>query len=93
MFKKFLSLFAAIVICQSCTKSINDNPQISPVNLDFKTSVNISNSTTSVNLKQGLIAYYPFNGNANDASGNNNPGTVNGAILTKDRFFKKSSNF
>jgi gliding motility-associated-like protein len=34
----------------------------------------------------GLIASYPFNGNANDASGNNNNGTVNGAALTTDRF-------
>lgn len=33
----------------------------------------------------GLIAYWPFNGNANDESGNNN-GTVNGATLTTDRF-------
>ena len=34
----------------------------------------------------GLVAYYPFNGNANDESGNGNNGTVNGATLTKDRF-------
>ncbi|MEO7991468.1 MAG: FG-GAP-like repeat-containing protein [Chryseolinea sp.] len=34
----------------------------------------------------GLIAYYPFTGNANDLSGNTNNGTVNGATLTTDRF-------
>jgi hypothetical protein len=34
---------------------------------------------------QGLVAYYPFNGNANDESGNGNNGTVNGATLTIDR--------
>ena len=34
----------------------------------------------------GLVAYYPFNGNANDESGNGNNGTVNGATLTSDRF-------
>ncbi len=33
----------------------------------------------------GLVAYWPFNGNANDESGNNNHGTVNGATLTSDR--------
>lgn len=33
----------------------------------------------------GLIAYYPFNGNANDGSGNNNNGTVQGATLVADR--------
>jgi len=34
----------------------------------------------------GLISYWPFNGNANDASGNGNNGTVAGATLTTDRF-------
>jgi hypothetical protein len=32
-----------------------------------------------------LIANYPFNGNANDESGNNHHGTVYGASLTQDR--------
>ncbi|MDP6927346.1 MAG: hypothetical protein QGG84_09690, partial [Rhodospirillales bacterium] len=36
-------------------------------------------------LEAGLIAYYPFNGNANDESGNGNDGTVNGATLAADR--------
>ncbi len=36
-------------------------------------------------LNDGLVAYYPFNGNANDESGNGHNGTVNGAILTSDR--------
>ena len=34
----------------------------------------------------GLVAYYPFNGNANDVSGNGNNGVVNSATLTTDRF-------
>jgi hypothetical protein len=34
----------------------------------------------------GLVGWWPFNGNANDESGNNNNGTVNGATLTVDRF-------
>jgi len=37
-------------------------------------------------LNDGLVAYYPFKGNANDESGNGLNGTVNGATLTKDRF-------
>ena len=37
-------------------------------------------------ITNGLVAYYPFNGNANDASGNGNNGTVVGARLTTDRF-------
>ena len=34
----------------------------------------------------GIIAYYPFNGNANDESGNEHHGTVYGSVLTTDRF-------
>ena len=33
----------------------------------------------------GLVAWYPFNGNANDQSGNGNNGVVFGANLTNDR--------
>lgn len=33
----------------------------------------------------GLVGWWPFNGNANDGSGNGNHGTVNGATLTADR--------
>jgi hypothetical protein len=33
-----------------------------------------------------LVAYYPFNGNANDESGNGNNGEVFGAVLSADRF-------
>lgn len=40
---------------------------------------------------QGPIAYYPFNGNANDASGNTNNGTITGATLTTDRFGNANS--
>ena len=33
----------------------------------------------------GLVGWWPFNGNANDESGNGNNGIVNGATLTADR--------
>ena len=36
-------------------------------------------------LKEGLVAYYPFNGNAKDESGNGHDGKVNGATLVADR--------
>lgn len=36
--------------------------------------------------KPGLVAYYPFNGNANDESGNGNDGTNYGASFAVDRF-------
>jgi hypothetical protein len=47
-------------------------------------------------LKNGLLAYYPLNGNANDESGNGNNGTPsNGVNLTIDRFntLSKAYNF
>jgi hypothetical protein len=34
----------------------------------------------------GLVGWWPFNGNANDESGNGNNGTVYGATLATDRF-------
>ena len=37
-------------------------------------------------IEEGLVAYYPFNGNANDESGHENHCVVNGATLDNDRF-------
>lgn len=42
-------------------------------------------------LNDGLVAYYPFNGNALDESGNGNNGTVYGATLSPDRFGNSDS--
>jgi hypothetical protein len=39
----------------------------------------------------GLVGWWPFNGNATDESINTNDGTVNGATLTADRFGNASS--
>ena len=44
-------------------------------------------------LKEGLVAYYPFNGNANDESGNGLAIKNNGAILQKDRFGVEDSSY
>jgi Concanavalin A-like lectin/glucanases superfamily len=41
---------------------------------------------TAINLNLNLLAYLPLDGNANDLSGNNNNGIINGATLTTDRF-------
>ena len=51
------------------------------------TSVVLSVSgIAQADLNDGLVAYYPFNGNANDEGGNGINGTVNGPTLTSDRF-------
>jgi len=49
-------------------------------------SASTGSSTLPANLQNGLVGYWPFNGNANDESGNGNNGIVNGATLTTDRF-------
>jgi hypothetical protein len=48
-------------------------------------------STNDFTLSNGLMAFYPFNGNANDISGNGNSGIVNGATLTTDRYNNPNS--
>jgi hypothetical protein len=40
----------------------------------------------SADLNDGLVAYWPFNGNANDEGGNGNDGVVFGATICEDRF-------
>jgi hypothetical protein len=48
-------------------------------------------SQAQSSLTNGLVAYYPFNGNASDASGNGNNGTVSGATLTQNMFGMSNS--
>ena len=55
----------------------------------FLVFTNISNA--QVDLNSGLIAYYPFSGNANDISGNDNHPVFNNAKLTADRFGRKKN--
>lgn len=45
----------------------------------------------STSVEQGLVAYYPFNGDVRDESGNGNHGMANGAALTTDRFGNPNS--
>ena len=52
--------------------------------LEASTGSNL-NDPNSTPLQQGLVAWYPFDGNASDMSGNGNHGTVNGATLGTDR--------
>lgn len=62
---------------------------------NYQKTINIQINTITNNISfenwntiptEGLIAWYPFNGNANDESGNGNNGTVYGATLSVDRF-------
>ena len=51
--------------------------------MNFKTSV--IDNTSSDNLSHGLVAFYRFNGNANDETNNSSHGTVSGATLTSGK--------
>lgn len=57
--------------------------------LNFSTAILCFTATAQIPNyvpSNGLLGWWPFNGNANDESGNGNHGTVNGATLTVDRF-------
>jgi hypothetical protein len=47
--------------------------------------------SSRADLSAGLVAYFPFSGGADDASGNGHDGTVYGATVTADRFGNASS--
>jgi uncharacterized delta-60 repeat protein len=87
----------------NATNSTLTVTNLQPGNMGYYalTATNIFGGTVSSNaalnlmgynfaLSIGLVAYYPFDGNANDAIGTNN-GTVNGAVLTTDRFGNTNS--
>ncbi|KAB7728620.1 hypothetical protein F5984_17415 [Rudanella paleaurantiibacter] len=60
--------------------TINTSPSATNNSTNLFASANINT------LVNGLAMHLPFSGNANDASGNGNNGTVSGATLTTDRF-------
>ena len=57
---RHLFLLLCLITSLSCRKFVWDNPNDT-----------INPSTQPVSLKDGLVAYFPFDGNANDLSGNN----------------------
>jgi len=61
----------------------------------YNMSVGSASSITQlpVNLRNGLLAWYPLDGNALDASGKGLNGIVTNAIATTDRFGKLNSAF
>lgn len=77
--KKFIVGLFAISSMVACTKECDEceNKDCEP-NPD-------STYTCKTDLTRGLLAYYPFNGNYNDESGNGNTASAkNGAYLTTD---------
>jgi hypothetical protein len=77
--KKLIVCLLVISSMVACTKKCDEceNKDCEP-NPD-------STYTCKTDLSKGLLAYYPFNGNFNDESGNGNTATSkNGAFLTTD---------
>lgn len=72
------------------------NPSYSYRVYSFNSAGNSNTYTNTVNipgLRDGLMAYYPFNGNANDETNNGNNGVVQGAISSVDRFGNLGSSY
>ncbi len=67
------------VLCSGChyTQVIRKSPHVT-----------VPDNASRTN---GLVAYYPFNGDARDLSGQRHHGTVHGATLAVDRFGKPNS--
>ena len=100
------NIFLLIAVCstllstaQNPCDTINVNIAQNDTSICFGDSISLSVGNTNssnacvlpTNLQNGLVAYYPFCGNANDDSGNGNNGTVNGATLSVDRFGNSNS--
>jgi len=68
-----------------------DDAALSDLRMNEMAQSSNKGSTASKTISNGLVAYYPFSGNANDATGHGYNGVVYGVSLTKDRFNKTNS--
>ena len=76
-FRTFLALMISIIYLYSCEKDDNQESNLPKTYFDYDEFV-----------VDGLLAYYPFNGNTEDLSGNGLNGTGNYVTYTSDRFDK-----
>ncbi|WP_207515597.1 LamG domain-containing protein [Longitalea luteola] len=78
------SVVACTKDCEECKKDC-DPAQDSTCNCDTIYIPPPPDTSCKTDLTKGLLAYFPFNGNFNDESGNgNNATSKNGAYLTTD---------
>src|SRR5687767_12900008 len=79
-----------VILCSSQSQNLNDMKYLLVFFLTFVTYFSCTKKCEDPpaecsELNKGLLAYYPFNGNFNDESGNGNNATAkNGAVLTSD---------
>ena len=97
-----LILFLRIVVCYGkgyyiCIRqTLNKQSKNKPMKMKSLlfvalATLGFTSATTAQNLPNyvpanGLVGWWPFNGNANDESGNGNNGAVIGPAITTDRF-------
>jgi hypothetical protein len=91
MKKILFCLFVIVGVVASCTKECEeckkdcDPTKDSTCNCDTVYLPPPPDTSCKTDLAKGLLAYFPFNGNFNDESGNGNHATAkNGAFLTTD---------
>lgn len=71
---KYPIILLLLSICSCSNETQKENSTDNPV------------PSSDLDLNVGLVGWYPFNGNASDASGSGNDCTVKGASLTTDRY-------
>jgi len=82
---KNISSFATVKVADENRQEIESQILVEDLDNGFFTGVNVR--TEDLILPYPIMtSYYPFNGNANDESGNGYHGTVYGPTLTADRF-------
>ncbi|HVZ55739.1 MAG TPA: LamG domain-containing protein [Chitinophagaceae bacterium] len=102
----FLLWCVSLVSCQKSVESVSNYPQNTSgterslsagnedrINSGMPTDQKGVPDKLPGSFKKGLLAWYPFNGNAVDYSGNGYDGINNGAVSTNDRFGNSNSAF
>jgi len=86
----YLSLVKASILNNDTTICLGNSIRLSIDSL-FSNRTACTSGQLPESMRNGLLAYYPFCGNANNAMGTGNNGTVYNATLTTDRFGNSNS--
>src|SRR5579862_6460107 len=82
--KSLTSAITCLVIfflLHSCTKTVTQTKIVTDtVTVTHTINDTVVDTVKNINLASGLVAYYPFNGNVNDSSGNGLNGTIVGGV-------------
>ncbi|MDP1675502.1 MAG: LamG domain-containing protein [Bacteroidota bacterium] len=87
----FIIILFTVIITSAQTKMFINKTNNTTDSIALNDIKSITFRIVTTPPKNGLVAWYPFNGNANDTSDKAHHGTVNGATLTTDRFNRVNS--